>query len=130
MNARRCHFHLLCKLSRSLAVGITLGIAAGIIVLSTLITLVSPQTPAGAASTPAAVAPRTPWGEPDLQGIWTDETDIPLQRLAKYGTRNFSPTPNAPKSIVSGRDCLPATGAPNAAPKPMSPPRTIRCSSP
>src|SRR5260221_14549869 len=26
----------------------------------------------------------TPWGEPDLQGIWTDEFDTPLQRSAKY----------------------------------------------
>jgi len=30
---------------------------------------------------------KTPWGEPDLQGIWTVETDTPLQRSAKYGTR-------------------------------------------
>ena len=89
MNARRCHFHLLRKLSRSLAVGITFGIAAGIIVLSTLIAPASAQTPAGAASTPAAVAPRTPWGEPDLQGIWTDEADTPLQRLAKFANQEF-----------------------------------------
>src|SRR5947207_3378416 len=27
---------------------------------------------------------KTPWGEPDLQGIWTVESDTPLQRLAKY----------------------------------------------
>jgi hypothetical protein len=27
---------------------------------------------------------KTPWGEPDLQGIWTDETDTPLQRSPKY----------------------------------------------
>lgn len=26
----------------------------------------------------------TPWGEPDLQGIWTLETDTPLQRPARY----------------------------------------------
>src|SRR6266446_10145081 len=26
----------------------------------------------------------TPWGETDLQGIWTDEFDTPLQRSAKY----------------------------------------------
>jgi hypothetical protein len=32
---------------------------------------------------------RTPWGEPDLQGIWTDETDTPLQRLAKYADQEF-----------------------------------------
>ena len=25
-----------------------------------------------------------PWGEPDLQGIWTDEFDAPLQRSAKF----------------------------------------------
>src|SRR5262245_57049916 len=32
---------------------------------------------------------KTPWGEPDLQGIWTVETDTPLQRSPKYGTREF-----------------------------------------
>jgi len=26
----------------------------------------------------------TPWGEPNLQGIWTAEFDTPLQRSAKY----------------------------------------------
>ena len=33
--------------------------------------------------------PRTAWGEPDLQGIWTNEFDTPLQRAARYGTREF-----------------------------------------
>src|SRR5687768_7376263 len=32
---------------------------------------------------------RTPWGDPDLQGIWTNEFDIPLQRPARYGTKEF-----------------------------------------
>jgi hypothetical protein len=32
---------------------------------------------------------KTPWGEPDLQGIWTVETDTPLQRSPKYGTREL-----------------------------------------
>ena len=32
---------------------------------------------------------RTAWGEPDLQGIWTNEFDTPLQRAARYGTREF-----------------------------------------
>jgi len=32
---------------------------------------------------------KTPWGEPDLQGIWTVETDTPLQRAPKYGDREF-----------------------------------------
>jgi hypothetical protein len=42
---------------------------------------------AGAAAT--APSPKTPWGEPDLQGIWTDETDTPLQRSPKYANQEF-----------------------------------------
>jgi hypothetical protein len=44
------------------------------------------------AQTPAPKAPATvltPWGEPDLQGIWTDENDTPLQRPAKYANQEF-----------------------------------------
>ncbi len=33
--------------------------------------------------------PKTPWGEPDLQGIWTDESDTPLQRSPKYANQEF-----------------------------------------
>jgi len=32
---------------------------------------------------------KTPWGEPDLQGIWTDETNTPLQRPEKYANQEF-----------------------------------------
>jgi hypothetical protein len=43
------------------------------------------------AQTTGSVAPaealKTPWGEPDLQGIWTDETATPLQRPAKYADK-------------------------------------------
>jgi hypothetical protein len=35
----------------------------------------------------SATALKTPWGEPDLQGIWTDEFDTPLQRPPKYGNQ-------------------------------------------
>jgi hypothetical protein len=43
------------------------------------------------AQTPAATGQvvKTPWGEPDLQGIWTDETDTPLQRSPKYASQEF-----------------------------------------
>jgi hypothetical protein len=41
------------------------------------------------AQTPALVTLETPWGEPDLQGIWTDEFDTPLQRPAKYASQEF-----------------------------------------
>src|SRR5258708_4090892 len=53
------------------------------------------STPAAAPdriqTTPASKTPalKTPWGEPELQGIWTQESDIPLQRLAKYGLQEF-----------------------------------------
>src|SRR5262247_2530058 len=30
---------------------------------------------------------KTSWGEPDLQGIWTDETDTPLQRSPRFANQ-------------------------------------------
>jgi hypothetical protein len=57
-------------------------------VISASITAAQAQTSAAPSTTPASV-PRTPWGEPDLQGIWTVETDAPLQRLAKYENQEF-----------------------------------------
>jgi hypothetical protein len=34
--------------------------------------------------------PRTPWGDPDLQGVWpgTEMVGVPLQRPQQFGTRN------------------------------------------
>jgi hypothetical protein len=34
--------------------------------------------------------PRTPWGDPDLQGFWpgVDMVGVPMQRPARFGTRN------------------------------------------
>ena len=37
----------------------------------------------------SAPALKTPWGEPDLQGIWMDESDTPLQRSPKYANQEF-----------------------------------------
>jgi len=37
-----------------------------------------------AQGTPAYTPPKTPWGEPDLQGIWSGETLTPLERPAKF----------------------------------------------
>jgi len=39
-----------------------------------------PSAPATATRAKARTAPRTPWGDPDLQGIWNDATSTPLQR--------------------------------------------------
>lgn len=40
---------------------------------------------------PATTGPAlgTPWGDPDLQGLWTYEEEIPLQRPASFGNREF-----------------------------------------
>src|SRR5215470_11284135 len=46
------------------------------------------QAPASSVTAPVP-ALKTPWGEPDLQGIWTDEFDTSLQRPAKYGEQAF-----------------------------------------
>ena len=34
-------------------------------------------------------SPRTPWGDPDLQGIWSNNILVPLQRSKEFGTRAF-----------------------------------------
>src|SRR5712671_1668150 len=36
-------------------------------------------------------APRTPWGEPDLQGTWTSQAElgVPFERPATFGTRQM-----------------------------------------
>jgi hypothetical protein len=37
----------------------------------------------------SAQSVKTPWGEPNLQGIWTDEGDTPLQRAPKFANQEF-----------------------------------------
>jgi hypothetical protein len=57
-------------------------------VTSASVTRAPAQAPAVSAAAPAS-ALKTPWGEPDLQGIWTDETDTPFQRSPKYASQEF-----------------------------------------
>jgi hypothetical protein len=44
-------------------------------------------TVAKAAPARAAASPKTPWGEPDLQGIWANATQTPLQRPEEFGDK-------------------------------------------
>jgi hypothetical protein len=67
---------------------IMVAVAAGSVVISAPTTTASAQAPANSGAPPAPVL-KTPWGEPDLQGIWTDETDTPLQRPARYANQEF-----------------------------------------
>src|SRR5689334_15059470 len=66
----------------------TVAIATTAAVISVSTTRMSAQTPANSATAPGP-AVKTPWDEPDLQGIWTDENDTPLQRPAKYANQEF-----------------------------------------
>jgi hypothetical protein len=74
------------RLSGSLITVAITGAAIGA-VMSGAITGAFAQAPASA--TASGTVLKTPWGEPDLQGIWTDETDTPMQRPAKYATQEF-----------------------------------------
>ena len=63
--------------------------AAASAAISVSVTGTSAQTPAGSGAAQKTPALKTAWGEPDLQGIWTDEFDTPLQRPAKYANQEF-----------------------------------------
>ena len=58
-------------------------IATVVVVVAALIAL--PRLRPGEASQ----AQTTPWGEPDIQGIWTSDSETPLQRPAKSANREF-----------------------------------------
>jgi len=69
-----------------------MGVAALTALASLTITVTGQsQAPAAkaAATAKAAPAPKTAWGEPDLQGIWTDDFQLVLQRPARYATKEF-----------------------------------------
>ena len=70
------------------------GMATTIAVVSLVMYAVTGRKSAttGQASTVAVKtgpAPKTPWGEPDLQGIWSRDVDIPLERPAEYANQEF-----------------------------------------
>jgi hypothetical protein len=66
-------------------------IVAAVVVIAVIgllkLASVTGRTPAPTAK--GDTAPRTVWGEPDLQGIWTDEHETSLQRAARYAGREF-----------------------------------------
>ena len=65
------------------------SMTAAVIAVSGLGAVISMSIAATSAETPAAPMLKTPWGEPDLQGIWTDETTTPLQRSPRYANQEF-----------------------------------------
>ena len=75
------------------ALGVVAAILAVIVLLKVAQARVAgqasaPGTTAGTTATPGPV-PKTAWGDPDLQGIWTDDFQTPLQRAAKYTNKEL-----------------------------------------
>ncbi len=68
-----------------------MGVAVIVMALVNLTSFpVSDQAPTAAktGATATAGSPgKTPWGEPNLQGIWSDDFQIPLERPAQYAGR-------------------------------------------
>src|SRR5687768_10274630 len=61
----------------------TVSKAGWLAAAATVVLLWSPttaQVTSSAGQSPSA--PRTPWGHPDLQGVWTNSTTTPLERPA------------------------------------------------
>jgi hypothetical protein len=81
--------------------------AAAVIMIAALVT-VGCRARATAAATGAG--PKTSWGEPDLQGIWTDEFQTPLQRPARYAGREFF-TDAERAELERQREVLPGSDA-------------------
>jgi hypothetical protein len=49
---------------------------------------------------------KTSWGEPDLQGLWSDEYQTPLQRPPQYAGKGSLRIKNSPIWIKHGRPSL------------------------
>src|SRR5262245_31562023 len=81
----------------------TLGVLAAVAALFTMVTWTSSTIEGQGAGTPALVvtafggqptdyrAPRTPWGDPDLQGVWSsdDMSNIPMSRAERFGNQLY-----------------------------------------
>jgi hypothetical protein len=59
-------------------------VAAAALVLAIIGVAALPACRPSSPSAPASTAPRTAWGDPDLQGVWRYEGAIPLERPAQF----------------------------------------------
>ena len=67
---------------------VVIGVAVVIAAVALFVTLGLPSA-TGAANGQTGPTPQTSWGEPDLQGIWSYDFEVPLQRPARFGNREF-----------------------------------------
>ena len=57
--------------------------------ISSLISLIVTAIFSIAAAAQDYEVPRTQWGQPDLQGVWNWSSNVPMQRPARFGDRQF-----------------------------------------
>jgi hypothetical protein len=69
------------------------GMATSVAIVSLVMYAVAGRTSPTTSNAPTVAktgpAPKTPWGEPDLQGIWSRDVDVPLERPVKYANQEF-----------------------------------------
>ena len=70
---------------RHVALAGALGSVAVLLTAASITVAGQPATSSGGAS----AAPRTPWGTPDLQGIWDQTTVTPFERPSQFAGREF-----------------------------------------
>jgi hypothetical protein len=71
---------------RPLVTGLTVGFMS---LLLLQISALTQEPPANTDVKDGWVADRTPWGDPDLQGIWSSKTQTPLERPDNLADREF-----------------------------------------
>src|SRR5688500_18471265 len=62
------------------AVGVTMWLADAVVAGQA-----SSETPTFKVPASTYTPPKTPWGDPDLQGVWDNHTTVPMQRPANLG---------------------------------------------
>ena len=68
----------------------SVAVAASAVSAVVMVSISEPMAQAPTLKTASATtALQTPWGEPDLQGIWTDESDTPMQRSPRFANQEF-----------------------------------------
>jgi len=114
---------------------VAIAAAAAVSAIPVYVTRTQAQAPAASATAPVpapASVPtlKTPWGEPDLQGLWMDETDTPCSAPPSMRTRSFSPRRSGPNWMHNGRRWAARTGVRSAGPSSTSPAPTTTFSYP
>ena len=92
------------------------GAAAVFIAVVVLLEIAPAAGQAQDAGEPAAPA-STPWGDPDLQGLWTTRYDTPLQRPARFADKEFFTDEeraelDLQRTAILERDARPEVGNP------------------